>query len=181
MPILIAHPHPHSPLCPNPCLAITLTQLPSAWAKARKDHPHCKWLWAGCHWGSEVLGQQGDKWHRENIAAFLLVKPQPVSQRPPCVLLSQQIPQISLHLCQQGSITSSTGDTAQRGITPCMPSGHPAWLMHAANSELGCHNSSFSMRFLHSVSPRFTQLLLMLGFASGFSCLFSRNGRKGNI
>lgn len=65
MPILIVHPHPHSPLCPNPCLAITVTQLSSAWTQGQEGPSPLQLTMGWVPWGSQVVGEQGGRWHRE--------------------------------------------------------------------------------------------------------------------
>lgn len=155
MPILIVHPHPHSPLCPNTCLTVTKTQISSAWAQGWEGPSPCKWVWAGWHWGSYVVGEQGDRWHREKHSC--LSSCQAPAWCPETTLCSGRLnrsPQVSLHQCQQSSITTGSGDTPQASHPSC-PGGHPAWLMYAANSKLGCHNSFFSIRFLHSICTSF--------------------------
>lgn len=126
--------------------------------KAGKDHPHCKWVWAGWHWGSYVVGEQGDRWHREKHSC--LSSCQAPAWCPETTLCSGRLnrsPQVSLHRCQQSSITTGSGDTPllSQASHPSCPGGHPAWLMYAANSKLGCHNSFFSIRFLHSIWTSF--------------------------
>lgn len=172
----------HIPLsAPNPALLSLKHNYPVLGHKARKDHPHCKCVWAGWHWGAYVVGEQGERWHREKHSC--LSSCQAPAWCPETTLCSGSLnrtPQVShqpFHLCQQSSTASPLLSQAPH---PSCPGGHPAWLMHAANSDWGCHDSFFSIRFLHSICPSFGYVLLVLGFAPG-SCLFSRTGRKGNI
>lgn len=127
--------------------------------------------------GEQVIGHAGRSTASAN---FPLASPH---LAPKSILCSGNLdgsPQVSLHQHQQ-STTTSSGDIPPLSQVSCpsCPGGHPAQPMHAANSRQSCHNFFFIIKFLHSFCPGFEELLF--GFASAFSCMLCRTGRKGNI
>lgn len=153
-------PRRRPPPCPNPCPAIRETRLSSTgvWGQERSSLLQVGAGWAAL--GAVGDGGTGDGQRREKHTCLSPWRaPSPAAMDHPALwqpewVPSTRSPSASAELC---GITAGGGDTPllSQASWPSCPGGHPAWLMHVADSKQGCHNFFFNIKFLYRISPGF--------------------------